>query len=331
MDERKVLLSGDSPLGFSIAACLMKAGHRVVVWTAKADEARDALMAYLVARPASRVDAFGPAPGGEALDLDRLTITADIGAMPDCELAIVVTDEDVGDKRARIRVLEACLSPEAVIAVNAESMPLSRMQEGSRRPQRIVGANWSEPAHTSLFLELIVNAACDPGLASGLFSLAKAKWGKDPYLIAGEYGVRARLFAAIAREAFYLVENGYAGVEDIDRACRNDAGYYLPFAGSLRYMDLMGPAIYGVVMNDLNPELSVLRETPALLRNLVARGGTGMENGEGFYSYEKGEAQEWMEIFTKFSDEISDLIRRYPFPHHEGNPAAAAKTISQNG
>src|SRR5699024_7083286 len=107
------------------------------------------------------------------------------------------------------------------------------------------------------FLELVYNEVTDGDHVLWLNLQAKNYWKKDPYTIKDELGVRGKMIAAMVREAFYLVENGYASVEDVDRACRNDAGMYMPFAGNFRYMDLMGTDVYGVVMEKLNEELSV--------------------------------------------------------------------------
>ena len=150
-------------------------------------------------------------------------------------------------------------------------------------------------------------------LAANLINLAKKRWNKDPYLIWGDVSVRAKMLYAMAREAFYLVHNGYASIEDVDRACRNDAGYYLPFAGNFRYMDLMGTYAYGLVMKDLNRELSRSSKAPAFFQEIMAQGGLGMENGFGFYEYDEDAVDKWKEVVGKFSHEVQYIIRKYPF------------------
>ena len=123
----------------------------------------------------------------------------------------------------------------------------------------------------------------------------------------------------MVREAFYLVENGYASVEDVDRACRNDAGYYLPFAGNCRYMDLMGTYAYGMVMKYLNPDLSKDRHLPDFFMNIINEGGLGLENGKGFYQYTKEEINLWRDIVSTFSYQIEKIINKYPFNYKEIN------------
>ncbi|HRP56998.1 3-hydroxyacyl-CoA dehydrogenase family protein, partial [Agriterribacter sp.] len=166
------------------------------------------------------------------------------------------------------------------------------------------------------FMEIIANAKNDGALVRQLDKEARTYWGKDPYIITGELGIRAKMIAAMAREAFYLVENGYASVEDIDRACRNDPGYYLPFAGNFRYIDLMGGAgAYGRVMQDLNPELSKSREVPAFFLNAARQAGVSAENNKGLYEYPEGEMEQWEETFREFSYRIKQIIDKYPFAY----------------
>ena len=89
---------------------------------------------------------------------------------------------------------------------------------------------------------------------------------------------------AMMREAFYLVENGYATVEDVDRSVRNDMGYWITMAGPFRYMDLTGIPAYAAVMRDLLPDLCRSQETPKLMQEVVASGARGTSNAKGFYN-----------------------------------------------
>ncbi|WP_353719946.1 3-hydroxyacyl-CoA dehydrogenase family protein [Dyadobacter sp. 676] len=229
-------------------------------------------------------------------------------------LVILVTEENEAVKTDWIRAIEGAVPGETLICVNTESIGLDVLQENALYPERIIGLNWTEPADTTFFLEIIANDITGTSRAAWLEELARRHWNKDPYVIRGNTGIRMRLLGALIREAFFLVQNGYANAEDIDRACRNDAGYYLPFAGNLRYMDLMGTYAYGMVMKDLNRELATDAVLPAFFSEMMEKGKWGMAEGEGFYSYRPGEADKWKALLGKFSLEIRDLIGRYNQP-----------------
>jgi 3-hydroxybutyryl-CoA dehydrogenase len=117
---------------------------------------------------------------------------------------------------------------------------------------------------------------------------------------------------AMMREAFYLVSNGYADYEDIDRACRNDFGYWITFAGPFRYMDITGIPAYLEVMKDLFPALDNSTTPPDFIRELVASGAKGVSNAKGFYPYTSESAERWEKLFVEFSYEIRKLSEKYP-------------------
>ncbi|MGZ8558316.1 MAG: 3-hydroxyacyl-CoA dehydrogenase family protein, partial [Chitinophagaceae bacterium] len=121
-----------------------------------------------------------------------------------------------------------------------------------------------------------------------------------------------RLMYALYREAFYLVENGYATVEDVDRACRNNAGYWMTLVGVFRWMDLTGVPAYHTVMKDLFPTLTNTTHVPELIDRIVKEGGRGVANAKGFYEYTPEEAKLWEETFTEFSYEIRKIALKYP-------------------
>ena len=120
-----------------------------------------------------------------------------------------------------------------------------------------------------------------------------------------------RLMYALYREAFHLVEDGYATVEDVDRACKNDAGYWMTFCGPFRYMDLTGVQAYHAVMKPLFPDLSNRGDVPPLIDDIARQGGNGTTNGRGFYSYTPEAAAAWERAFQDFAFDIHRLSSKY--------------------
>lgn len=299
-----VLLAGEGNLTNSIATLLLTSGHKVELCNTNRDSSLHCIRRLLS-------DSNYP----KALVAEeRLTIHDSIPADSDARFVILISPEDVTIKKELISKIEKIISSVCPIAINCENIPLSDLQDCSRHPGRIIGLNWTEPAHTTRFLEIVQTKSTSDLVVSYFQSLAVMHWNKDPYIVENT-GVRNRLLAAMIREAFFLVENGYATIEDIDRACRNDAGYYLSFAGNCRYMDLMGTFGYGVVMKDLNPELSKSSELPDFFYDILQSGGEGISNGNGFYKYSKEQQELWKSTVEKFSYQIKEIIDKYPFDY----------------
>lgn len=247
------------------------------------------------------------------LDANKICYTHSIGQEYATDLVVGITEECLSTKQDLIRQMEEVVASDTVIALNTESIGLHELQQNTKHPERIIGLNWTDPAYTSLFLEIIANELTPELIIQRVQCTAVKEWEKDPYVIRNGLGIRSRLMAALIREAFYLIENGYASIKDIDRACRNDAGYYLPFAGNCRYMDLMGTYAYGLVMKDLNRELSKAASPSAFFTSLIESGKTGMETNRGLYSYSPETVRQWEQSFRKFSFEIREIIDKYPF------------------
>ncbi|WP_152266429.1 3-hydroxyacyl-CoA dehydrogenase NAD-binding domain-containing protein [Agriterribacter humi] len=304
--KETVLITGEGRLTFSIAACLLQSEYSVVLCTENKNEAKKNMAIHYT-------DLLRHT--GQSFNRKQLEVTDILDTELHYKLVVAVTGEDVPGKKLLIRELERKLPAGSLIAVNTESIPLCILQEGARHPERVIGLNWTEPAHTTYFMEIIANAKNDSVLVKQLANEAKTYWGKDPYIISGELGIRAKMMAAMTREAFYLVEKGYASIEDIDRACRNDPGYYLPFAGNFRYIDLMGGAgAYGRVMKDLNPELSKSGKVPDFFTN-AAQKPDGFKRNTGLYEYQEGDMEKWEETFREFSYRIKTIIDKYPFQY----------------
>ncbi|GAB4045147.1 hypothetical protein GCM10028810_15260 [Spirosoma litoris] len=161
-------------------------------------------------------------------------------------------------------------------------------------------------------MEVICGKESDLSYAYEIVKLAES-WGKEPSLLKKDIRgfITNRIMYAMLREAFNLVENGYATIEDVDRSLRNDLGYWITFAGPFRFMDLTGIPAYLTVMKDLFPDLSNSTETPKLMEELVASGAKGVQNAQGFYPYTPESAKEWEEKFIDFSYDIRKLAQTY--------------------
>lgn len=304
-----ILIAGNGNLVYSITACLLEAGNDVMLYT---ENDREALT-----RVAIHQADIGSEANRTPFKIDKLSIITNLQKDINCQVAIIITAEDLQLKKEKIKVLEEHLPDDAIITINTESIPLDVIQKNAHHPERIIGLNWVEPAHTTKFLEIISNDSVSKCSLDPLRKLAHL-WDKDPYTVSN-LGIRSRLLCAMAREAFYLVKNGYATVEDIDRACRNDPGYYLPFSGNCRYMDLMGTYAYGMVMKDLNPDLSSDNNIPNFFSDIIKKNGLGMGNGIGIYSYTKDEVKLWEKVFRKYAYQIQQIMNKYPFANAENN------------
>lgn len=315
--KEAVLVIGRQQPTFSIVVCLLAAEYPVTLCTDDKVKAQEVIHTHWNELSALRPNEIPRQPS--------IHIISQLHTPRQEKLVIAITPEDVSEKKEGIRKIEQYLPADAIIAINTKSVPLHILQENTTHQQRIIGANWVEPAHTTFFLEIITNEHTAGVCSEKFCTLATKHWNKDPYVLTSGLSIRTRMMCAMIREAFYLIKKGYVTPQDVDRACRNDPGYYFPFAGNFRYMDLMGGYLYGVVMKDLNPDLAKDREIPDFFNEIMEKEQYGMESGRGFYEYEEGEAENWHTLFRKFSYQIRDIIDKYPFNYLEKEIPAKTK------
>ncbi len=248
-----------------------------------------------------------------ALLSENVIYTTDYGDLHNCFLIIECVVENADIKKTVYSLVESVVSSNTIITTNTSAIPITLLQENLIHPNRFLGMHWAEPAFTTPFLEIICGPQTDLAIAESLYQTASS-WGKEPTLVRKDIRgfITNRLMYALFREGFNLVENGYATVEDIDRACRNDAGHWMTFCGMFRYMDLTGLQAYYHVIEDLFPTLSNQKVTPPLIESIAKEGGNGVSNGKGFYNYSSEEATEWGKAFEEFSYDINNLARKYP-------------------
>jgi 3-hydroxybutyryl-CoA dehydrogenase len=309
--ELPVGVVGLGLMGCSITACLLMAGHSVAAVAPVATDllkAEECVRDHLAESYRQELTSAGPQHW-----LSRLHITEDYTHLIDCVLVIECTLEDIGIKRTVYEKIETVIGPDVLLASNTSAIPISVLQKETLYPGRFFGLHWAEPSHTTRFLEIVCGEGSEPERAEWLYRLAHC-WGKEPTLVRKDIRgfITNRLMYALYREAFALVENGYATIEDVDRACRNNAGYWMTLVGIFRWMDLTGVTAYHSVMKDLFPTLNNGTGVPVLIDELVKAGGRGVANGHGFYSYTPEEARLWEKTFERFSYEIRALALRYP-------------------
>lgn len=298
-------------MGSSICVCLLMAGHPVV---AVAPLPIDLELARpRIVRHLEHARTNGMTDKTPEEFIKNLVITEDYAALKPCGLVLECTIEDISVKKSVFDKIEPHISTDALLTSNTSAIPITVLQNMTRHPNRFFGLHWAEPSHTTRFLEIICGEESEISQGEYLYELSH-KWSKEPILVRKDIPgfITNRLMYAMYREAINLVENGYATIEDVDRSCRNNAGYFMTLVGVFRWMDLTGVKAYHTVMKDLLPTLHNGTKVPKLIDDIVQSGGNGTSNANGFHQYTKEEAEEWEKVFTEFTYKIRELALQYP-------------------
>ncbi len=307
----KIGIVGLGLMGQGIATCLLAHGHVVTGYDSDPKKAAATIMHIAAALSEMKRRKLISAESLRTWK-SRLHFASCLGDFKSCELVIECVREDLALKRSIFTELEAIVPARTVLASNTSSLPISLLQRGLRRPGRIIGMHWGEPAQIMRYLEII------PGKLTTRTTVSKAlrfglSCGKEPAVLKQDIRgfLSNRLMYAMIREACHLVESGIADIETVDRSFRNDIGWWALLAGPFRWMDLTGIPAYATVMEGLLPELSTSTSVPDLMQRAVRKGSLGIANAKGFYPYTKASAAQWERDWTEFTHAMRTLAEKY--------------------
>jgi 3-hydroxybutyryl-CoA dehydrogenase len=200
------------------------------------------------------------------------------------DLIIEAIIENLEVKKTLFTELEALNAETTILASNTSSLPITRMAAGLKRPERVVGLHFFNPAHLMKLVEVISGAATLPDITEAMRELA-LKLGKVPVLAKDAPGfIVNRVARHYYVESLKILEEGVANHEEIDRLLEA-SGFRM---GPFRLMDLIGvdtnfsvtSAMYEAFHYDSKFRPSRIQQQK------VDAGHHGKKSGRGFYTYE---------------------------------------------
>lgn len=208
--------------------------------------------------------------------------TIDYSGFRNVDVTIEAVFEDLALKHRVLREAETDLPPHAVYASNTSSIPIARIAEASRRPERVLGMHFFSPVHKMPLLEIIVTPITAPDVTVTAAALGK-RLGKHVIVVNDGPGFyTTRIVAAYMNEAGRLLDEG-AAIEAVDRALL-DFGFPV---GPITLLDEVGIDVGGKIAGVLAEAFGERFASSESMQRVIAAGRTGRKGGKGFYSYGK--------------------------------------------
>jgi len=204
-------------------------------------------------------------------------------AVVGAQVVIEAVFEKMEIKRELYAALDRMCSPEVVFASNTSSLSITEMANATKRPDRVVGMHFFNPAPVMKLVEVIRGSETSDDTVRLIKDLC-GKLGKETVEVKESPGfVVNRLLVPMMNEAFNLLQEGVATAEDIDKAMK--LGTNMPM-GPFELADYTGLDIGLDVMEVLFRETGDPKFRPSpLLRKYVRAGRFGRKTGRGVYSY----------------------------------------------
>ncbi|MEV0368742.1 3-hydroxyacyl-CoA dehydrogenase family protein [Streptomyces sp. NPDC050636] len=277
-----VAVVGLGTMGTGIAEVLTRAGREVIGIDTDEAAARQAV-ATLESSTARAVQRERITERERQDLLARFRTFSDLQAAADADLVIEVVPEDYELKRQVITTLDGIVRPETIIATGTNALSVTRLAADSRRPERVLGVHFFNPAPAMKLVEVVSSVLTAPTAVAAVTELAR-DLGKDPIAVGDRPGfVADGLLFGYLNQAAAMYESKYATREDIDAAMRLGCG--LPM-GPLALLDLIGVDTARTVLEAMYADSHDRLHAPApILGQLAEAGLTGRKAGRGFYRY----------------------------------------------
>jgi 3-hydroxybutyryl-CoA dehydrogenase len=277
VDFEHVLVVGAGQMGGGIAQVVAASGRRVSLHDAAPGAVERGL--ETMRKSLTRLAEKGGADPDEVL---ARVAPADELVAADLMIEAVVEDTQV--KEAIFRAADAVFPPEAILASNTSSIPITSLAAATSRPDRVIGMHFFNPVPVLKLVEVIRGLDTSDKTAAAITALA-VDLGKTPAEARDSPGfVSNRILMPFINEAAYALQDGVAEAEAIDTVAK--LGFAHPL-GPLALADLIGLDTCVAIMNVLHEGLGDPKYAPCpLLRQYVAAGRLGRKTGRGFYVYE---------------------------------------------
>ena len=286
MEVKRIGVVGAGQMGSGIAQVAASAGYEVVL----VDVAESFLERGLatIRRSLGKFLEKGKITQ-EAHDeaLGRIRTSLSLEDLKDADLIVEAIVEDEGEKRRLFERLGALAKPEAILASNTSSIPITALARYSGRPERFIGMHFFNPVPLMQLVEVIRGELTSEATRDVVVEVAR-RMGKTPLEVQDYPGfISNRLLMPMINEAIEALREGVATKEAIDGIMRLGMNHPM---GPLELADFIGLDTCLAIMEVLHRGFGDDKYRPSpLLRRMVQAGLLGRKAGRGFYTYdEKG-------------------------------------------
>jgi 3-hydroxybutyryl-CoA dehydrogenase len=203
-------------------------------------------------------------------------------AAREADLVIEAVPEEMDSKIEIFTLLDKICRPATILASNTSSLSVTEIASVTYRPRKCVGMHFFNPVHKMKLLEIVRALETDDDTIAAASEVGRSM-GKEVVVIKESPGfITSRINAMIGNEAFYMLGEGIASAEDIDKALKLGLNHPM---GPFELVDLVGLDTRLHILEYLHKSLGEkFRPAPLLVQHVKA-GRLGRKSGRGVFEY----------------------------------------------
>ena len=278
----KVFVLGAGTMGAGIAQAFAAKGYEVIIRDIK-DEFVDRGLAGIQKNLSKLVAKEKITEEEKENILSRLSGTTEMKYAADCDLVVEAAVENMQIKKQIFAELDEICAENTILATNTSSLSITEVASATKRPDKVIGMHFFNPAPVMKLVEVIKGMATSEETFAAVKEIAESI-GKKPVEVAEAPGfVVNRILIPMINEAFGIMAEGIASPEDIDQSMMLGANHPM---GPLALGDLIGLDVCLAIMDVLYKETGDTKyRAHSLMRKYVRAGWLGRKTGRGVYRY----------------------------------------------
>lgn len=240
----------------------------------------------------------------------KITITKNLASLKKCELVIEAVYEDIALKQRVLSHAENHLSPNAILASNTSTLPITELALALARPEQFVGIHFFSPVAKMALIEIIEGKKTKTPAIQHAKSLTSLM-NKTPILVKDTRGFyTSSVCMGYIYEAITLLTEGVNPIQ-IENAGKQIG---MP-ASPLALIDEIGIDIAWHILQESHKDTSMLKPNPqviTLINRMYEEKRLGRKTQKGFYIYHKDKYL-WPELFDLFPSKeyaFTDIKKR---------------------
>lgn len=208
-------------------------------------------------------------------------------AAREADLVIEAVPEEMESKIEIFTLLDKICRPGTILASNTSSLSITEIASVTYRAKKCIGMHFFNPVHKMKLLEVVRALDTDDDTLATVTEVGR-RMGKEVVVIKESPGfITSRINAMIGNEAFYMLQEGIASAQDIDKALKLGLNHPM---GPFELVDLVGLDTRLSILEYLHKSLGEKYRPAPLLVQYVKAGRVGRKIGRGVYEYPEQKA-----------------------------------------